>query len=60
MKSGTPLSSCDKRVHFGLGYEPLAQSIKIRWPSGVLQTLKNVSANQVLQIAEPFSQPARK
>jgi hypothetical protein len=47
------LSSSDKRVHFGLGSESVAQSIEIRWPSGLTQTLKNVPADQILQVDEP-------
>jgi hypothetical protein len=45
------LSAGDKRVHFGLGTETAAQ-IEIRWPSGVVQTIKNVRADQILQIDE--------
>jgi hypothetical protein len=37
-------------VHFGLGQESVAQRIEIRWPSGIRQTLKGVSADQILQI----------
>jgi hypothetical protein len=47
------LSSSDKRVHFGLGTETLASAIEIRWPSGIRQTLENVSADQILQVDEP-------
>jgi len=47
------LSSSDKRVHFGLGTETLAVAIEIRWPSGIRQTLKNVRADQILQVDEP-------
>ena len=47
------LSSSDKRVHFGLGPESVAQSIEIRWPSGIQQTLKNVRGDQILQVDEP-------
>ena len=47
------LSSSDKRVHFGLGAESSAQSIEIRWPSGIRQTLTNVAADQILQVDEP-------
>jgi enediyne biosynthesis protein E4 len=47
------LSSSDKRVHFGLGTETLAAAIEIRWPSGIRQTLKNVRADQILQVDEP-------
>jgi hypothetical protein len=47
------LSSSDKRVHFGLGSEVKVQTLEIRWPSGVRQTLKDVHADQVLQVDEP-------
>jgi len=47
------LSSSDKRVHFGLGAEKIAQAVKIRWPSGILQTLSNVAGDQILQVDEP-------
>lgn len=53
--AGSYISSSDKRVHFGLGEEAQAQSIEIHWPSGIVQTLKNVAADQVLQIDEPGS-----
>jgi len=53
--AGSYLSSSDKRVHFGLGSEATAQSIEIRWPSGILQKLSNIRADQILQIDEPAS-----
>jgi len=49
------LSASDKRVHFGLGEEKAAKEIEIRWPSGTRQTLKDVPADQILQIDEPAS-----
>jgi hexokinase len=49
------LSSSDKRVHFGLGAETSAQTIEIRWPSGIRQTLKNVAADKILQVDEPVT-----
>jgi len=58
--AGSYLSSSDKRVHFGLGSESIAQSVEIRWPSGIQQTLKNVRADQILQIDEPVSGAATK
>ena len=51
--TGSYLSASDKRVHFGLGKAKQAQKIEIRWPSGIVQTLKDVSADQILQIDEP-------
>jgi enediyne biosynthesis protein E4 len=53
--AGSYLSSSDKRVHFGLGNENVAQRIEIRWPSGIRQTLKDVHADQIVQIDEPAS-----
>jgi enediyne biosynthesis protein E4 len=47
------LSSGDKRVHFGLGKESVAQTIEIRWPSGIQQSLKNVRGDQILRVDEP-------
>ena len=58
--AGSYLSSSDKRVHFGLGSESVAQSIEIRWPSGILQTLKNVPGDQILTVDEPSLPPAQK
>ena len=39
-------------AHFGLGAFDRADSVTVRWPSGKLQTLTNVSANQRLTITE--------
>jgi enediyne biosynthesis protein E4 len=48
------LSASDKRLHFGLGEEPSIQTIEIHWPSGIRQILKNVRANQIIQVDEPL------
>jgi hypothetical protein len=47
------LSSSDKRVHFGLGPDAGAVTLEIRWPSGINQALKDVRADQILQLDEP-------
>ena len=52
--AGSYLSSSDKRIHFGLGAESNIPSIEIRWPSGILQSLKNIRCDQVLQVDEPL------
>jgi hypothetical protein len=54
------LSSSDKRVHFGLGSETGAQSVEIRWPSGVVQILRDVRSDQILQVDEPVEPTASK
>jgi hypothetical protein len=51
--AGSYLSAGDKRVHFGLGKESVARRIEIRWPSGIRQSIKDVAADQILQIEEP-------
>jgi enediyne biosynthesis protein E4 len=55
---GSYLSSSDKRVHFGLGSAPAAHTVEIHWPSGIVQTLKNVKADQILQVDEPVKSSA--
>jgi len=39
-------------VHFGLGSEKKSETLEIRWPSGVVQTLKKVKADQILTVTE--------
>lgn len=51
--AGSYLSSNDKRAHFGLGADSTAKAIEIHWPSGIVQRLENVPANQILKIDEP-------
>ena len=57
--TGSYLSSGDKRAHFGLGTATAAKSIQIHWPSGVIQTLDNVRADQILTVDEPTTPPAK-
>ncbi|MBN2369630.1 MAG: CRTAC1 family protein [Vicinamibacteria bacterium] len=47
------MSSPDKRPHFGLGGENGLRSVEIRWPSGAVQEIRNVKADQVLRVVEP-------
>lgn len=51
--SSSYLSSSDKRLHFGLGIETTAQTVEIRWPSGIVQALKDVRGDQYVKIDEP-------
>jgi enediyne biosynthesis protein E4 len=51
--TGGYLSSSDPRAHFGLGTETTAQGVEIRWPSGIVQVLRNVPADQILPVDEP-------
>jgi hypothetical protein len=53
--AGSYLSSSDKRVHFGLGRNPKAKAIEIRWPSGIVQSLQDVQGDRIVQVDEPAS-----
>jgi hypothetical protein len=50
--SGTPYTG-DLRAHFGLGDATNVTTLRIEWPSGIVQELANVAANQILTITEP-------
>jgi enediyne biosynthesis protein E4 len=43
----------DRRAHFGLGDATLAEVVRIEWPSGTVQELRDVSANRILTVTEP-------
>ena len=45
-------SSSDGPVHFGLGPDTRAEVVEITWPSGRVQALHNISADQVLKVTE--------
>jgi len=46
------MSTSDKRVHFGLDEEKRVKTIEIRWPSGVVQELRDVKGDQILKVEE--------
>jgi ASPIC and UnbV len=47
-------------VHFGLSRDEVAQRIEISWPSGTVQVLENVAADQVLVVKEGESAASRR
>jgi hypothetical protein len=49
---GSFLSSNDLRLHFGLGERQEVDLVEVRWPSGIVDRLTHVSANQALVIQE--------
>lgn len=56
------LSQNDPRPHFGLGSHTEVDVLTIRWPSGTVQTLQHVKADQILTVTEPgerFAAPVR-
>lgn len=46
-------SSSEPLVRFGLGTQAVAKFIEIRWPSGQTQRLRDIRADQVLNVREP-------
>ena len=50
--SGSYLSASDKRAHFGTGTETAAD-VEIHWPSGIVQKLAGVKADQQVTVDEP-------
>ena len=44
------MSSVDNRLHFGLGNLKVIDSLKIVWPNGKMQRIKNIGANQLIAI----------
>ena len=44
-------SASDRRLHFGLGGETSAD-LEIRWPSGMRESLKGVTSNQMVVVKE--------
>ena len=53
MSASSYLSQNDPRLHFGLGKRSKVDEITVNWPSGKVQKLKNVKANQFLTVTEP-------
>ena len=51
-------SQDDLLVHFGLGSATTISELKISWPSGIVQTLTNVPANQMLTVTEESTPPS--
>ena len=45
-----------KRIHFGLAQNERVSELVVRWPSGIVQKLRNVKANQVLRVVEKRGQ----
>ena len=49
---GSYISQSDLRVHFGLGKAQKVELLEIHWPSGQVDTFKDVKANQVIFVKE--------
>jgi hypothetical protein len=49
---GSYLSQSDLRAHFGLGKADVVPSLEIRWPSGTIDRVDRVRANQFVVVEE--------
>jgi hypothetical protein len=49
---GSYLSQNDTRLHFGLGTVKKIDHVEIRWPSGAVETLDGLNANQFYSVLE--------
>lgn len=47
------MSSDEPLIHFGLGNDAQIDTLKINWPSGLVQTLEELKANKHYTITEP-------
>lgn len=46
-------SSSYTGVHFGLGKRDRLERVEIRWPSGVVQVLRDVPVDRIVEVVEP-------
>jgi hypothetical protein len=49
---GGYLSQSDLRVHFGLGKAQQVQTLEVRWPSGLVDTIHGFPANRLVYVKE--------
>jgi len=49
---GSYISQNDLRIHFGIGRAEKVDLLEIRWPSGQVDTLKDIKANQLIYVKE--------
>jgi hypothetical protein len=49
---GSYMSASDKRVHIGLGPASVVSSLSVQWPSGHVDKLTNIPADQIVTITE--------
>jgi hypothetical protein len=52
MSGSSYMSQNDFRLHFGLGRAGQADLVEVRWPLGLVESFKSVSANQLLVVQE--------
>ena len=57
-ESNTPKTLQEAIKHFAEYSNAHVFMVQIRWPSGIVQTLKAVKADQILQVDEPVNSVA--
>ena len=50
------LSQNDLRLHFGIGTHKRIDHIEVRWPSGIVDVIRDVAPNQIITIKESGTQ----
>lgn len=45
-----------KRLHFGLGIETRVERIEVHWPGGIIQTIEDIPADQIIKLIEPVAE----
>jgi enediyne biosynthesis protein E4 len=58
MSQSSFYSQNDLRLHFGLGSALRADSIEIRWPSGLIETYKEVQGDKIHILKEGAGKPS--
>ncbi len=53
---GSYISQNDLRLHFGLGSHAIVDEIRLRWPSGHVDRLENVTADRIITVEEGQAQ----
>jgi enediyne biosynthesis protein E4 len=49
---GSYFSQNDLRIHFGIGRAQKVDILELRWPSGLVETLKDIQPNQLIYVKE--------
>jgi enediyne biosynthesis protein E4 len=49
---GSYFSQNDLRIHFGIGKAQKVDILELRWPSGLMETLKDIQPNQLIYVKE--------